>query len=82
MPVPAAVAAADRVWPDLWPFRAGRRLAGFRFSATDCSWSAGQGLLVEGPIAAILLLLTGRRAAMTQLSGPGAARLSAPAVRG
>lgn len=78
MPVPAAVAASDRVWPDLWPFRAERRLAGFRFAATDCSWSAGQGLLVEGPIAAILLLLTGRRAGLPQLSGPGVARLQAP----
>jgi hypothetical protein len=36
---------------------------------------AGEGVLVEGPIAAILLLLTGRDAALAQLSGPGAARV-------
>lgn len=76
MPVPAAVAAADRVWPDLYPFRAGRRLAGIRFAATDCSWSAGTGLPAEGPIAAILLALTGRPAAADRMSGPGAAELS------
>jgi len=73
-PVPkeAAMAAADRVWPDLFPWRAARKLGGFRFAATDCSWTAGAGQLVEGPIAAILLLLTGRNAALSQLSGPGA----------
>ena len=43
MPVPAAVAAADRVWPSLYPWRAGRKLSGFRLAATDCSWSAGDG---------------------------------------
>lgn len=30
---------------------------------------------VEGPVAAILLLLTGRPAALSQLSGPGVAEL-------
>jgi uncharacterized protein (TIGR03083 family) len=75
VPVRAAVAAADRVWPNLFPWRAERRLRGFRLAATDCSWSAGDGLLVEGPIAAILLLLTGRRAELAQLSGAGVREL-------
>ena len=77
MPAGAAAAAADRVWPNLFPWRAERKLGGFRFAATDCSWSAGDGLLVEGPIGAILLLLTGRPAGLAQLSGPGARELSA-----
>ena len=77
VPVRAAVAAADRVWPSLFPWRAERKLGGFRLAATDCDWSAGEGLLVAGPIAAILLLLTGRRAGLPQLSGPGARELSA-----
>ena len=75
MPAPAAMAAADRVWPDLYPFRARRRLGGIRFAATDCCWSAGEGLAAEGPIAAILLALTGRPAAVSQLSGPGVREL-------
>lgn len=75
VPTEAAMAAADRVWPDLFPWRAARRLSGFRLAATDCSWAAGDGELVEGPIAAILLLLTGRNAALSQVSGPGAAEL-------
>jgi len=77
MPTEAAMAAADRVWPDLFPWRAARKLGGFRFAATDCSWAAGDGELVEGSIAAILLLLTGRDAALPQLSGPGVAALGA-----
>jgi hypothetical protein len=83
MPTEAAAAAATRVWPNLWPFRAERRLRGIRLAATDHPWSAGQGPLVEGPIAAILLLLTGRPAALPRLSGPGLpdleGRLSPPA---
>lgn len=85
MPAPAAMAAADRVWPDLYPFRARRRLGGIRFAATDCCWSAGEGLVAEGPIAAILLALTGRSAAVSQLSGPGVreleSRLAVPLKR-
>jgi uncharacterized protein (TIGR03083 family) len=80
MPARAAAAAADRVWPSLFPWRAGRKLSGFRLAATDCSWSAGDGQLVEGPIGAILLLLTGRRAALAQLSGPGARTLGTISV--
>jgi hypothetical protein len=38
------------------------------------------GLLVGGPIGAILLLLTGRRAGLAQLSGPGARELGAVGV--
>jgi len=85
MPAPAAMVAADRVWPDLYPFRARRRLGGIRFAATDCCWSAGEGLAAEGPIAAILLALTGRPAAVSQLSGPGVreleSRLAVPLKR-
>ena len=43
--------------------------------AGDAPWAAGQGREVSGPIGALLLLLTGRPAALPQLSGPGAAGL-------
>jgi hypothetical protein len=59
------------------PFHAERKLTGLRLTATDYPWQAGQGPVVEGPIAAILLLITGRPAALSQLSGPGAAALHA-----
>ncbi|MEV8503323.1 maleylpyruvate isomerase family mycothiol-dependent enzyme [Actinoplanes sp. NPDC051475] len=77
MPPAAAAAAADRVWPDLYPFRAARRLRGVRLRATDHEWSVGEGELVEGPISALLLLVTGRRAAAVgRLRGPGVALLA------
>jgi uncharacterized protein (TIGR03083 family) len=71
MPPAAAAAAATRVWDMGWPFRARRRLAGLEIVATDHPWSAGAGARVEGPIASVLLLLTGRRAALPGLSGAG-----------
>jgi uncharacterized protein (TIGR03083 family) len=77
MPPAAAAAAATRVWSMGRPFHAERKLSGFRLVATDDPWSAGQGRQVEGSIAAILLLLTGRPAALPQLAGPGAAELQA-----
>jgi uncharacterized protein (TIGR03083 family) len=75
VPVVAAVAAADRVWQMGWPFHARRRLAGLRLTATDTAWTAGSGEPVDGPIAALLLLLTGRSAALPALTGAGAADL-------
>jgi hypothetical protein len=77
MPAPAAAAAAARAWSMGRPFHAERKLTGLRLAATDHPWQAGQGLVVEGPIAAVLLLITGRPAALSQLSGPGSAALHA-----
>lgn len=70
-----AATAATRVWSMGWPFHAARKLSGLRLLATDHQWSAGQGLPIEGPIAALLLLVTGRPAALPQLSGPGVYQL-------
>jgi uncharacterized protein (TIGR03083 family) len=71
MPLDAAAAAADRVWPDLWPFRARRHLPGLRLTATDHPWRAGEGEPVEAPLSALLLLMTGRPAALSHRTGPG-----------
>lgn len=76
MNVEAARLAADRVWARGFPFHAQRTLAGVRLSATDTDWSVGEGLVVEGPIGQLLLLLTGRRVALAQLSGDGAGWLA------
>lgn len=83
MPVRAAAFSATRIWNMTWPFtmgwsfRARQELKGIELTATDCSWSVGHGQRVEGSIAAILLLLNGRTAALTRLSGPGMAELRA-----
>lgn len=85
LPVDAAAHAASRVWSPgyrMWPRS---RFAGFALTATDTRWSAGEGEPVHAPIAAILLLLTGRTAAaLPSLTGPGAERLASavePAAR-
>jgi uncharacterized protein (TIGR03083 family) len=69
------VLAADRVWASRRMFHASKKLAGYRLVADDAPWAAGQGHEISGPIGALLLLLTGRPAALPQLSGPGAADL-------
>jgi uncharacterized protein (TIGR03083 family) len=71
MPREAARIAADDVWRHRFPFHARRRLRGLHLSATDIPWTVGAGAKVEGPMLALLLLLTGRYAALDRLSGPG-----------
>jgi uncharacterized protein (TIGR03083 family) len=72
----AAAVAATRVWSTRGTSKAkvfdSLSLDGLRLQATDTDWAVGEGVQVEGPIAALLLLLTGRRVALAQLSGPGA----------
>jgi uncharacterized protein (TIGR03083 family) len=62
-PVPpqAAACATTRIWTMRWPppFPARRVMAGFRVTATDIDWKAGQGPPVRAPISAILLLSAG-----------------------
>lgn len=54
-----------------------RRVAGLRLEATDLDWSAGTGELLRGRGEALLLALSGRRVALDELEGPGAAVLRA-----
>jgi uncharacterized protein (TIGR03083 family) len=77
MPIEPAMEAADRVWSMSFPFRARRRLAGRELVAVDAPWRAGSGARIEGPMASLLLLLTGRPAALADLTGPGTNGLAA-----
>jgi hypothetical protein len=52
-----------------------RRIDGVRLVATDTEWSHGSGPEVSGPIVALLLAMTGRKAALGDLSGDGVATL-------
>ena len=76
MPPALSALAATRRWDtrNTWLASVNRRLPlnSYRLSATDTDWSRGQGPEVTGPIGAILLLLTGRIAALDQLAGEGA----------
>lgn len=79
MPPQAAAEAATRVWASRGTGRAKVfreiALSGFRLVAEDVDWAVGEGLEIRGPISALLLLLTGRPAALPRLTGPGSAAL-------
>ena len=70
-------AGLERVWTMGWPFNAKRKLAGLRLTATDTDWAVGTGPEITGSAMALLLLLTGRTATVTdELHGTGVMRLS------
>ncbi|MEU7633814.1 maleylpyruvate isomerase family mycothiol-dependent enzyme [Nocardia sp. NPDC049220] len=74
MPVDAARSALERVWTT-GTFRSRTKLAGYHLVATDATWDVGAGPAVEGPVASLLLLVTGRRAGRDRLTGAGIERL-------
>jgi uncharacterized protein (TIGR03083 family) len=54
-----------------------RRLAALRFETSDLEWNWGSGELVTGPAEAIMMAMTGRRVALSDLDGPGVRVLAA-----
>jgi len=52
-----------------------RRIAGLTLRATDTDWSTGSGSEVSGPIASLVMAMTGRKAVLDDLSGEGVATL-------
>jgi uncharacterized protein (TIGR03083 family) len=58
-----------------------QRATGITLRADDTDWSAGQGPEVAGPLASIILAITGRSAALVDLSGPGLSILRSRLVR-
>ena len=54
-----------------------RRIEGLALRATDTDWSHGTGPEVSGPMLALLMAMTGRKAADSQLTGEGVATLQA-----
>jgi uncharacterized protein (TIGR03083 family) len=54
-----------------------RRIAGLTLRATDATWSHGSGPEVCGPLMSLVLAMTGRQAALGDLTGDGAATLRA-----
>lgn len=53
-----------------------RRATGVTLTASDVDWTRGAGPEVKGPLASIILALTGRRAGLADLSGDGLATLT------
>ena len=54
-----------------------RRATGLTLNATDVDWTRGAGPAVNGPLASIILALTGRKAGLADLSGDGLEILAA-----
>ena len=52
-----------------------RRIAGLSLEATDTEWRHGTGPTVSGPMLSLLMAMTGRQAALEDLSGDGVATL-------
>ncbi|HEY4020108.1 MAG TPA: maleylpyruvate isomerase family mycothiol-dependent enzyme [Pseudonocardiaceae bacterium] len=58
------------------PIRGVLRVRGVRLVATDLDWSFGSGPEVSGTAEALLMAMAGRRGILSELSGPGGAKLA------
>jgi len=74
-PTDAVVEVADFYKGSNLIIGAKRRIGGLTLRASDTDWSHGTGPEVTGPILAIVMAMTGRKAALDQLSGDGVATL-------
>ncbi len=74
-PVAHVLAAADFFKGSDLLIGTKRRISGVTLRATDADWSTGTGPEVTGPAVALLLAMTGRDAALADLSGEGVAVL-------
>lgn len=64
IPLDAAVAAVERLWPSRFPFHPARDNPGMRFVASDVEFAVGEGVDYTAPMAEILMIVVGRRAAV------------------
>jgi uncharacterized protein (TIGR03083 family) len=76
VPEEALVAVADSYRRSNLLIGAKRRIAGLRLRASDTDWTAGDGPEVTGPLASLVLAMTGRGAVLTDLTGDGLATLA------
>ena len=56
-----------------------KRIDGLTLRATDADWSHGSGPEVSGPLLSLVMVMTGRKAALGDLTGDGVATLRARA---
>jgi uncharacterized protein (TIGR03083 family) len=76
-PAGAVVRVADFFKNSNLLIGAKRRIDGLALRATDADWSHGSGPEVSGPILSLVMVMTGRQAALGDLSGEGVATLRA-----
>jgi uncharacterized protein (TIGR03083 family) len=75
-PGDAAAAVADSYKATNLVMGSKRRIAGVKLVATDTDWAHGDGPEVRGPMMALLMVMAGRDAALSDLAGDGVATLS------
>jgi len=75
----ALVALADNYKKTNLLIGAKRRIAGLRLRANDADWVNGDGPEVDGPLASLVVAMTGRKAVLGDLTGEGVAMLGARA---
>jgi uncharacterized protein (TIGR03083 family) len=76
-PTDAVVQAADFFKGSNLIIGTKRRISGLRLCATDAEWSTGDGPEVAGPILSLLMAMTGRKPAASELTGEGVQSLAA-----
>jgi uncharacterized protein (TIGR03083 family) len=81
-PTAAVVRVADFYKGSNLIVGAKKRIAGLRLRATDADWATGTGPEVSGPVLALVLAMTGRTAALDDLTGDGVAELGARLTSG
>jgi uncharacterized protein (TIGR03083 family) len=74
-PVEHVVAVADFYKNSDLLIGSKRRISGVLLEATDTAWRHGSGPGVRGPVTALVMAMTGRKAALGDLSGDGVAIL-------
>lgn len=70
------IAVADYYKSTNMVLGARKRISGLRLTATDAGWRHGTGPDVTGPMAALTMAMSGRKAALTDLTGPGVVTLA------
>jgi uncharacterized protein (TIGR03083 family) len=75
-PEAALVAVADSWKNSNLLIGSKRRITGLKLRATDAQWSHGDGPEVSGPLASLVMAMTGRKAVHPDLSGDGVAILA------
>jgi uncharacterized protein (TIGR03083 family) len=74
-PPEALVAVADSYKKSNLLIGSKKRIAGLRLQADDADWSHGDGPVVTGPLASLVVAMTGRQEALADLTGDGVATL-------
>lgn len=76
VPARTLVAVADNYVRTNLLIGAKRRIAGLRLQASDIDWAHGSGPEVKGPLASLVLAMSGRTRALDDLGGDGLAVLT------